>query len=186
MVLGGDQFKIVGYADADFAGDVGDRKSTSGNITMLGNGAITWLSKKQPIQTLSTTEAEYLSLTSEIQEVIWIRSLLSELGYTQDNSTTIYEDNKGTIELTKNPKSHSRTKHIDIKYHFNREKIGDGTINLIYCPTNEMLADLLTKALPKPLFEELRGKLGLNSAIKWECYGNSDLANTGANSMPRH
>ena len=97
----------------------------------------------------STTEAEYVALCECVQEAIWLRRFFSELGFQQTESTKIYEDNRGTIELAKNPKFHKRTKHIDIAYHFTREKVLSGEIFIEYCRSHEMLADCMTKPLPK-------------------------------------
>ena len=112
---------------------------------------------------LSSTEAEYVSLSLATQEVIWLRRLLKGMGFAQEHPTTIFEDNQGAIELAKNPSHHSRTKHIDIKFHHVRNAVAAKTIQLYYCPTNEMVADILTKGLPKPQFEKLRNELGVIS-----------------------
>lgn len=153
---------LVGFADSDWASDPVDRKSISGYVFMLSNGPISWKSKKQPTIALSSTEAEYISATLAVQESIWLRKLLVELSHPQDNATIIYEDNQGCIALSKNAAHHNRTKHIDIKYHFIREKIANNIIKLIYIPTNENIADLFTKGLNRLKFEELRQKLGIN------------------------
>ena len=95
------------------------------------------------------------------QEALWLRLLLKELGFEQNSATIIYEDNQGCIKLAKHSKNHSRTKHIDIKHHFLREKIESSEVKLIYCPTDQMKADILTKALPGPKFVSMREMLGL-------------------------
>ena len=95
------------------------------------------------------------------QEAIWLRKLLENIGFKQSDATKLYEDNQGTIALAKNPKSHSRTKHIDIKYHYVRESVEEKNIKLVYCSTAGMIADILTKGLPKPKFEQLRFLLGV-------------------------
>ncbi|CAB4027048.1 Hypothetical predicted protein [Paramuricea clavata] len=110
---------------------------------------------------LSTSESEYIALRFATQEAVWLRQLMKDLQMDCTTATTIYEDNQGAIAMSRNPVLHKRTKHIDIKYHFIREKTQDGTIELKYCPTNEMLADILTKPLSKGQFEYLRCKLGL-------------------------
>lgn len=141
--------QLTGYSDADYAGDPDDRHSTTGNIFPMSNGPISWLSKKQGIVTLSTAEAEYVALTMAAQEAVWIRRLLTDLKVPQDHPTVLMEDNQGAICIAKNPVSHSRTKHIDVRYHYIREALIDKTIELKYCPTNEMIADLFTKPLHK-------------------------------------
>lgn len=152
---------LVGYSDADLAGDLDDRHSTSGNLFLFAGGAISWLSKKQPTVSLSTAEAEYVSLCSATQEAVWIRRLLHDINCNQGAPKVIKEDNQGTIAIARNPVSHSRTKHIEIKYHYVRETIMDGQVSLEYCPTEEMIADLLTKPLASERFAKLRGAMGL-------------------------
>ena len=156
-----DQIELCGYTDAGLAGDVVTRKSTSGYVFYIGKSTISWRSNRQSIIVLSSTEAEYISLSAGAQEATWLRRLLCSVGFKQETPTTIYEDNQGTIALTKNPKSHSRTKHIDIKYHFIREAVENKVVKLVYCGTEKMFADILTKGLPKPKFEELRLMLGV-------------------------
>ena len=108
--------KAVGYSDADWASSVDDRHSTSGNVMLIAGGAVSWLSKRQATVALSTAEAEYVSLTTMIQEAIWIRRLLQCIGE-KDDTVTVFEDNQGAIKMAQNPVMHSRTKHIDIRYH---------------------------------------------------------------------
>ena len=123
---------------------------------------MSWLSKKQATVALSTAEAEYVALIQAAQEGIWLRGLLSDLGL-KAMSTVILEDNQGAIAIAKNPVDHSRTKHIDIRccYYYIRECVQNGQIELRYCPTNDMKADILTKPLTKQKFEYLRGDIGL-------------------------
>ena len=123
---------------------------------------MSWTSKRQPVVALSTSEAEYIALSSATQEAVWLRRLLSELG-APVSSVTMMEDNQGAIALAKNPIAHARTKHIDIRYHYIREAVQDGLVELQYCPTKEMVADLLTKPLPKESFQRLRTSLGLDT-----------------------
>ena len=153
---------IIGYSDADWAGDVKDRRSTSGNVFLLGGAAITWASKKQNSVALSTVEAEYMALSVATQEAIWLRQLQEELGMKDAGPTLIYEDNQGAISMAKNPVFHKRTKHIQIRYHFVREAVEDEVITLEYCRTSEMLADSFTKPLPREQFERLRIGIGLS------------------------
>ena len=110
--------ECVGYSDADWAGDINDRKSTSGYVFQISGAAVTWRSKKQGCVALSTVEAEYNALSSAVQESVWLRRLTSELGSPLKQAITIYEDNQSAIAMTKNPQFHGRAKHIDIKYHF--------------------------------------------------------------------
>jgi hypothetical protein len=148
--LGGTtEVSLTGYCDADWAGDVDERKSTTGYVFLIGNGVVSWKSKRQPTPALSTAEAEYQAATSATQEALWMRQLLSELGFLLPTATPLYSDNQGAIALARNPTSHSRTKHIDIKHHFIRHSIEAGDIDMRYCPTQEMVADVLTKGLPR-------------------------------------
>ena len=151
----------MGYSDADWARDIQDRRSTSGNEFLLGGGAITLSSRKQSSVALSTVEAEYMALSVATQEAIWLRHLQEELGVTDTGPTLIFEDNQGAISMTKNPVFHKRTKHVQIRYHFVREAVEQGTITLEYCRTDDMLADSFTKALALDQFEKLRAGIGL-------------------------
>lgn len=117
--------------------------------------------KKQITVAKSTTEAEYVSLALAAQEAIWLRSLLSDLGQKVTSPTNIFEDNQGAIQLAKNPKFHNRTKHIDVTYHFIRERVNSDEISVTYCSTNEMKADIMTKGLSKVLFEKFRCMLNV-------------------------
>ena len=117
---------LVGYSDADFAGDLHDRRSTSGNLFLFARCPVSWYSKKQPAVSLSTAEAEYISLSGATQEAVWLRQLLSDFKLHQEAPTVIKEDNQGTIAIARNLVSYSRTKHIDIKYHYILETILDG------------------------------------------------------------
>ena len=153
---------LIGYSDADWAGDLDDRHSTTGNLFLMTGGPISWLSKKQAVVALSTSEAEYVALSSAIQEVVWLRKLLiSDIQVTSRDPTLLMEDNQGAISIAKNPVAHSRTKHIDIRYHYIREAIQEAIVNISYCPTEQMVADLLTKPLPKERFKELRDAMGM-------------------------
>ena len=153
----------VAFTDADWAGDVGDRKSTSGYLFCISGGPVSWRSKKQSTVALSTAEAEYVALSSAAQECVWMRRLNSELGNSQGEPTTIMEDNQSCIAMAKSPQQHGRSKHIDIKHHFVRELVENETIKLKYCPTKEMIADILTKGLNREQFCYLRKKAGIES-----------------------
>ncbi|KAL0441844.1 UNVERIFIED_CONTAM: Retrovirus-related Pol polyprotein from transposon TNT 1-94 [Sesamum radiatum] len=141
-------------------GSVDDMKSTSGYTFSLGSGIFSWASKKQATVAQSSAEAEYIAAAATSNQAIWLRRILED-GEKQEEPTTIYCDNKSAIAITKNPVQHSRTKHIDIKYHSLREATTRGEIELKYCSTEEQLADIFTKALPRNKFEELRMKIGV-------------------------
>ena len=152
---------LTGYSDADWAGDVDTRRSTSGYVFQIQNSTISWCSKRQSCVSKSSTEAEYMALSLATQEAVWLRRLLNDIGLKQQSPSLIYEDNQGAIELSRNPKFHKRTKHIDIAFHFVREKVCDNIVNIQYCQTDEMLADVMTKGLSKPIFERFRERLGV-------------------------
>ena len=137
-----------------------DRHSTTGYLFLMSGAVIDWFSKKQPIFVLSTTEAEYVALSAATQEVVWLNT---DIKAAPQMPVVIKEDNQGTIALAKNPISHNRTKHIDIKFYYVREALEDGIINLIYCPTEQMTADILTKPLTCQRLETLRLEMELKN-----------------------
>lgn len=141
--------KLLGYSDSDWAGDVDTRRSTTGYVFTLNHGAVTWGSRLQATVALSSSEAEYMAMCAAVQEAIHLRQLLKDLGHVQDQPTRILEDNQGCIALSENPVFHKRTKHIDIKYHFVRERVASNEIKIEYVATEDQLADLLTKGLSK-------------------------------------
>ena len=108
--------------DADWAGDQEDRKSSSGYLFQMAGGPVSWRSRKQDSVALSTSEAEYIALSSAAQETVWIRRLITELGMEPEGPTTLMEDNQSAIAMAKNPQFHGSAKHIDIRHHFIREK----------------------------------------------------------------
>ena len=145
---------LIGFCDADWAGDVGDRKSTSGYIFTLSGSPVSWRSKKQTCVALSTAEAEYIALAAAAQEDVWLQSLLQQLSGIKI-STVMYDDSQSAIAIAKNPQWHGRTKHIDIKFHYIREQVNNGIVQLKFCPTDKMLADILTKGLSREQHEKL-------------------------------
>ena len=120
------------FSDADWSGDLDDRKSTSGYVFMMSGAAISWNSKKQSCVALSTAEAEYVALSQASQESIWLQRLLMEMGQEISNATTINEDNQSAMAMAmaKNPQFHGRAKHIDMKYHYVRELVKSNKIEL--------------------------------------------------------
>ena len=124
---------LVGYSDSDWAGDLDDRKSTSGYMFKLCGAPISWRSKKQTSLALSTAEAEYIALSGATQEAVWLRQLTSELRFKPTKPTVIYEDNQSAIALAQNAQFHKRMKHIDRRQHFAREKVSDRVIETKYC-----------------------------------------------------
>ena len=158
------EIHLIGWTDSDWAGDIDSRRSTTGYCFTLGSGAISWSSKKQPTVALSSTEAEYRAACSGTCEAVWLRRLLEDFGFPQGQKTTLRCDNQSCLAIARNPVFHARTKHIEVQYHFVREKLLDGTILLEYCKTEDNLADLFTKALPQVVVLGHSRSLGLVSS----------------------
>jgi hypothetical protein len=168
LVLGGSTNILVGYSDADWAGDLDTRRSRTGYTFYIGVGCISWMSKKQPTVALSTTEAEYMSLSAATAELKWIRALLEELKQPVTKPTTMNQDNTGCIELTKSFKGQGRVKHMDIRHHFIKDAVSDKVMEVKWCSTQEMVADIMTKPLPAPTFLKLRELLNLQPKENFE------------------
>lgn len=149
--------KLTGFCDSDWGASVKDRRSITGyNFQLSEKGPlISWKSRKQQTVTLSTCEAEYISLASAVQESKFLRQLCKDMNITIDD-VLIHVDNQGTINLAKNPVNHQRSKHIDIKYHFIRSEIQAGTVKLEYVPTEENVADIFTKQATKVKLEKFK------------------------------
>jgi hypothetical protein len=144
------------YSDADFAGDVSTRRSTTGYISMWNGGVITWASQLQRCVARSTTEAEYIAASNATQEISWLHSILTELGVEYSKPTILHIDNQSAIKLICSQDFHKRTKHIDVRYHYIREHYINGDICPSYICSNQQIADMFTKSLPKKPFETLR------------------------------
>lgn len=155
---------LLGYCDSDWAEDVNDRKSITGYAFLLGNAAISWKSKKQPTQALSSVEAEYMAACEAAKEALWWRSFLKGIGYQLTAPTRVLSDNQGSIALSKNPGHHDRTKHIDLRHHFVRDRVADGTMVLEHVGTGDMAADVLTKALVREKHNHATTLLGVAGA----------------------
>lgn len=157
---------LRGYSDADYGGDKVGRKSTIGNVFMLAGGAVSWLSRKQRSVATSTTEAEYIAMSTCAKHAVWLSQLLRDVRYAQylgDNPWTVnlLGDNQSSIALIRDPQIHERSKHIQIAYHNVRDRQRRGEVNITYIPTDEMVADGLTKPLPVRLFAKQISSLGL-------------------------
>jgi Reverse transcriptase (RNA-dependent DNA polymerase)/Integrase core domain/gag-polypeptide of LTR copia-type/GAG-pre-integrase domain len=154
------RFDIVGYADADWAGNPFDRKSTTGFCMFVGGNLVIWKSKKQTVVARSSAEAEYRAMAATTSEIIWLRLLIQELGFsTSEKPTQLFCDNQAAIQIASNPVFHERTKHIEVDCHFIREKILNKVIETPYIRSSNQLADIFTKALTKGTFEEIMSKL---------------------------
>ncbi|GKD92537.1 hypothetical protein Tco_1372374 [Tanacetum coccineum] len=148
--------------DADYAGCRESFKSTSGGTQFLDEKLVGWSSKKQDCTALSTAEAEYVSLSARCAEVLWMWTQLTDYGF-NFNKIPIYCDSKSAIDISCNPVQHSRTKHIVVCYHFIKEHVEKGTIELHFVKTDYQLDDLFTKALPVDRFNYLVHHLGMRS-----------------------
>lgn len=155
----GDGSIVEGYADSDWASDKDTRRSVTAYVYKLGGAAISWASRLQPTVALSSAESEYMAASAAAQEAVHLRSLLRSLGFEQKEPTIIWDDNQGCIAMAKNPTQHKRTKHIDIRFHFVREVVARGDIKLRYIGTEDQVADLLTKSVPKGTMQRLRPML---------------------------
>nr|GEX00002.1 retrovirus-related Pol polyprotein from transposon TNT 1-94 [Tanacetum cinerariifolium] len=155
-------FELTGFSDADYAGCKDTFKSTFGGAQFLGEKLVTWSSKKQDCTALSTAEAEYVFLSACCAQVLWMRTQLTDYGF-HFNKIPIYCDSKSAVAISCNPIQHSRTKHIAVRYHFIKEHMEKGTIELYFVKTDYQLADIFTKALPTDRFNYLVRRLGMRS-----------------------
>jgi hypothetical protein len=153
------QVDVCAFADADWANNKGDRKSISGWVAKLNGDPVSWSSKKQRVVALSTCEAELYAEAAAIQEVLWLRGLLAELGLQCATGSTVFGDNQSAIAVSKNGVKGERTKHVDVKYHFITETVESGKVKLQWVPSAQQQADIFTKALATPVFLGLRKEL---------------------------
>jgi len=150
---------ITGNFDADFANDTDDRRSITGYVFYLANAPITWQCKAQPTVALSTMESEYMALASATQESLWLKMMIEELGSSVLSPIILHEDNKACQMFADHSGHFSRTKHIDYRYHFVRERVHKGDIRVDYIKTDRQVADIFTKALNWNKFQDFRSKL---------------------------
>ncbi|MCO5564727.1 hypothetical protein L7F22_018395 [Adiantum nelumboides] len=155
------ELQLSGFKDADGAGSACDRRSTNGFMFSLGSAAITWSSKKQPTVALSSTEAEYKGAAVAACEVAWLELLVGDLGIQVQRPVVIHCDNLNSIQLARNSVFHARTKHIEVHYHFIRERVLDGSIDLTFVRIDEQVADIFTKALGAEKLRRFRAMLGV-------------------------
>jgi len=154
--------KVKAWSDADYANCPVTRRSVSGVVVKVGKNTVLWKSKKQETTTLSTTESEYMAVVEAAKEVLWLRQLLEELGFRQEEATTILDDNIGCIQLGTTAITLPRSKHIDVRHHFVREKVERGELELKFTKSVMNVADLMTKAIPTQLLESHVATLGLS------------------------
>ena len=155
---------LRGYTDADWGGDLDERKSTYGFIFLLSNDAISWSSKKQPCTTLSIMKAEFMAFSSAVQEAVWLKRFLDHLGViaTSIDLVLVNCDSQAAIAFTKDPKFHCKTKHIDTKYNFVKDMVTRKEVNMKYISIRDMIADPLTKPILRDVFIEHTRSQGLS------------------------
>ena len=160
IVFGNGGLKLHGYVDADYAGELDTRRSTTGYVFMLSAGAISWSSRLQTTVAVSTVEAEYMGAASAVKEALWLRKLARDIGL-EAGQVEIRGDNQGALKLLKHSMSTQRSKHIDVMHHFARERVLRGNVRFEYCSTEEMAADFLTKAVSPAKFNKCRLMIGV-------------------------
>jgi hypothetical protein len=158
---GSNDMTLIGYSDSDWANCPDTRRSVGGFTFSLGSGVVSWSARKQKTVAVSSCEAEYVAAFNAAKENSWLRTLLQNIGHPHSGPTTIHCDNNAAICLSEDPLLHDRVKHIDIKFHFLRERFHSGELKLKYIPTKDNIADIFTKPLEGPQFLRLRGFLGL-------------------------
>jgi hypothetical protein len=154
---------IEGHTDADWAGSVTDRRSTSGYFTFVGGNLVSWRSKKQNVVSRSSAEAEYRGMAHEVCELLWIRNLLGELGFKPNHAMQLNCDNKAAIDIAHNPVQHDRTKHVEVDRHFIKEKLEAKIIEVSFVKSKDQLADVLTKAVTGKVFHNSLSKLSMSN-----------------------
>ncbi|RVW50362.1 Retrovirus-related Pol polyprotein from transposon RE1 [Vitis vinifera] len=152
---------LEAYTDADYAGSLVDRRSTTGYYTFLGGNLVTWRNKKQNVVARSSAESEFRVIAQGLCELLWLKIILDDLRIKWDSSMKLYCDNKSAINIAHNPIQHNRTKHIEIDRHFIKEKLEEGVVCVFYVPSEHQLANILTKGLNGSMFHYLVFKLGM-------------------------
>ena len=155
-----DQLKLKGCVNLDFTGEVDHKRSTTGYVFTMSSTVISWMSQLQKIVIISTTEAKYLAMTESIKELIWLQGLLVELGFDQVMNV-LHSDSQSAIHLAKNSMFHSRTKYIDLPYHFIRSLIEEGVLKLVKIAGAKNLAEMLTKPVTTKKLELCAASVGL-------------------------
>ncbi|MCO5570232.1 hypothetical protein L7F22_023950 [Adiantum nelumboides] len=160
ICYGSQELSVMGYTDSDYADDLDNRRSTLGYVFTMVGGAVSWRSRLQTCVTQSTTEVEYVAASEACKEAIWLGRLVRDLGI-KEETPMLHCDSQSAIQLARNPVYHSKTKHVDVKYHFIREMVEDKQVQLVKVHTTDNPIDLLTKGLPRESFAHCRKLLGI-------------------------
>ncbi|GAU50018.1 hypothetical protein TSUD_331710 [Trifolium subterraneum] len=155
--------ELIGYTDSNWCGDKDDRKSTAGYVFMYGGAPISWCSRKEPVVALSTCEAEYIAASLSACQGVWLSNLIDEISNVKCDSVILKVDNMSAINLAKNPIAHGRSKHIELRFHYLREQVGNGKLKVEHCRTDLQVADVLTKAVTVETFVRLRNLMCVKS-----------------------
>jgi hypothetical protein len=178
---------LTAFADSDYAGDEKERRSTSGYIVYMAGGPVSWASRLQGCVSLSTTEAEYVALCEVTKEIVWLQDMLEGLQLYKKETVTVFQDNQSTIALATNSKVSRRSKHIEVKYHYVRKAVERKVITITYCPTERMLADIMTKPLPETRFAEMASRIVHSPQRHWvgvlNCNGSGVYACSAAHGV---
>ena len=150
---------LIGYSDSDWGGSLDDRKSTTGYCVFMNKNLISWHTRKQPTVALSSAEAELMAVVDVVKEILWMKQVLEEMKHKVRVPVDIHIDNQSAMKMAKNEIEHDRSKHIDIKYHFVKQYVNDGTVKLNWIATENQLADIFTKGLGVNVFTRLRDRM---------------------------
>jgi hypothetical protein len=155
---------FITYSDADHGGNPDNGRSTGGYVVKIGTGAVSWSSKLQSLVALSTTEAEYISAVEAGKEILWMRNLLGELGFQFSGPSVLRMDNQSAIAVSKNPEHHGRMKHLSLRLFWIQRAVEQGLISPTFVTTQNMAADIFTKALDRIKLQKCAGMLGLEGS----------------------
>jgi hypothetical protein len=153
---------FITYSDADHGGNPDNGKSTGGYVVKIGTGAVSWSSKLQSLVALSTTEAEHMSAVEAGKEILWMRQFMGELGYQISGPSLLRMDNQSAIAVSKNPEHHGKMKHLSLRLFWLRDAVQDGLIAPTFVRTEDMAADIFTKALDRVKLLRCAEMLGLH------------------------